>query len=211
VNGNGVQLTAGSDSQAVVTVGGHTLTAVDVGKSIMLKDGSSTVLVKEGSQTKFEGQTVSVGPNGSVVVINGKTATLSAVGGGSTTESAIITAGGHTITALDKPGSVILKDGSSTATVKDGKTITFEGQKITILPNGNAVVVNGKTTSFSSTSSATTGVGGYVNGGLGGTQSNTKSASGPVQTNAASSAYAGNTSTLLSGALFGFMSVLAFL
>ena len=186
IDGLHVPLTAVSSSQAVITAGGHTLTAVDSGKSVILQDGSKTITVKDGARTTFDGHTISVGPSGSAIVVDGKTVTLSAA----PTPQAIITAGGHTITALDMSGSVILQDGHSTTTVKEGRKVVFEGQTIKIPSHGTAVVVNGRkidfTTSTSAASKTTTGVGGYVHSGLGGHTS--KPTAKPTHTNAAASA-----------------------
>ena len=85
-------------------------------------------------------------------------------------------------------GSVILEDGHSTTVVKDGRNVVFEGQTIKVPSHGTAVVVNGKTTQFTtSTSATTTGVGGYVNSGLGGKPSQSPTVQ-PASTNAAASA-----------------------
>jgi hypothetical protein len=186
VNGDHVHLTGVLSSQAVITAGGDTITAVDSGSSVILKEGSKTITLKDGGSTKFEGHTISIGPSGSVVVVDGKTATLLAA----PTPEAIITAGGHTITALDMSGSVILEDGHSTTTVKDGRNVVFEGQTIKVPSHGTAVVVNGKTVQFTtSTSATTTGVGGYVNSGLGGGGTPGPSSSvQPAGTNAAAPA-----------------------
>ena len=184
VNGQKVPLTGVLSSQAVITASGDTLTAIDSGSKVIIKEGSKTITVKDGGSTKFEGHTISVGPSGSAVVVDGKTASLSAA----PTPEAIITAGGHTITALDMSGSVILQDGQSTTTVKDGRNVVFEGQTFKVPSQGTAVVVSGKTTKFTtSTSPTTTGVGGYVNSGIGGTSTPTSTAQAPG-TNAAASA-----------------------
>ena len=187
VNGDHVPLTAVLSSQAVITAGSNTLTAVDSGRYVVFHEGSSTIRAKDGSQTTFEGHTISVGPSGSAVVVDGKTATLSAA----PTPEAVITAGGHTVTALDMSSSVILEDGSSTAIVRDGRTIVFEGQTFSIPSHGTAVVVNGKTVTFTTEAPTTsTGVGDYVVSGLGGstTPRATATPASLADTNAAASA-----------------------
>lgn len=188
VNGNNVALTSGEQLQATLTAGGHTFTAIDAGKSIVVKDRSSTIVLRDGEKTVFDGQTISAVSTGNAVVIDGKTTTLSAIKGAETSRSAVITAGGHTITALDKSGSVILEDGSTTATIRDGRTAVFEGQTFSVPRHGSAVVVNGKTTSFSSSEEpTTTGVGAYITGGLGrGGNSSPTSTAVLATTNAAS-------------------------
>ncbi|KAK3686634.1 hypothetical protein LTR37_019615 [Vermiconidia calcicola] len=224
VNGEHALLTAAGSSQAVITAGGHTFTAVDVGSSIVLKDGSSTITVKEGSQTEFEDQIVSVGPSGSgFLVVNGKTTSLSAAAAATTSSEAIITANGHTITAIDKSGSVVLDDASSTVTVKDGRKVTFEGQTISIPHNGSGfVVVNGETTSFSavasttiSSSSTTADLGAYITGGLSGgdSPSETGSEDQPPEnsTNGAASSAGLSVVTSFGVAVLGLLSALALL
>lgn len=210
VNGNGVPLTAAGSSQAVVTAGGHRFTAIDVGKSVIVKDGSSTLVVKDGSQTTFEGQKVSVVPDGGAIVINGKTTSLSALGSDKATASITVTAGGHTITALDKSGSVVLKEASSTVTVKDGKVATFQGQKVSILPNGSAVIINGATTSFS-TKATTTDVGSYITKGLSGGSSPSPSPSITVANGAEPFSRPSHAMCVLCAAVLGFMGMVAIL
>ena len=209
VNGHGTTLTAAGASQAIVTAGGHTFTAVDAGKSVVLKDGTSTVMIKDGSHTTFDGQSISIGPHGSAVVVNGKTTSLSRTSGPASTQ-AIITAGGEHFTAVDKSGSVILSDASSTITVKDGQTTTFDGQKISVLPNGSAVVVNGKTTSLTSAAATTTtGAGHYIAHGIGGGGSGGSSST--PGTNAAELAAGLPAVKVLGGVVLGLLSILAIL
>ncbi|KAK3704185.1 hypothetical protein LTR37_014025 [Vermiconidia calcicola] len=218
VNGEHAPLTAADSSQAVVTAGGHTFTAVDVGSSVVLKDGSSTITVKEGSQTEFEDQTVSVGPSDSgFVVVNGKTTSLSAAAA-TTSSEAIITAGGYTITAIDKAGSVVLEDASSTVTVKDGRKVTFDGQTISIPRSGSVVVANGKTTSFSavaessttSSSSTTANLGAYITGGLSGGATGSEDKPPENSTNGAASAGL-HVITVIGAAVVCLLSALALL
>ena len=69
---NGVTATLGGTSDATVKAGGHRFTASEAGNSLILKDGHSTLTLQDGSQTIFEGQTISAGRNGGVIVVNGK-------------------------------------------------------------------------------------------------------------------------------------------
>lgn len=57
VDGHKVPLTAAGGAQAVITIDGHIITAINAGKSIILKEKSSTIMVKDGAQTTFEGHT----------------------------------------------------------------------------------------------------------------------------------------------------------
>ena len=179
------ETTAAPSAHAVITAGGHTLTAVDENSSVILHEGSKTITLRDGSQTTFHGHVISVGPHGSSLVVDGKTTTLTT----SPTSQITIITGGHTITALDMSGYVRLVDGSTTKTVKDGRTVTFESQTFAVPASGTAVVVNGKTvqlTTSTSTSASktTTGIGDYVHSGLGG--GGTPSATvQPADTNAA--------------------------
>ncbi|KAK5175211.1 uncharacterized protein LTR77_000348 [Saxophila tyrrhenica] len=210
VNGDGVQLTTGDGSQATISAGGHKFTAVDAGKWVIFKDGSSRIIVKHGSQTKFHGQTVSVAPSGTAVVINGRTTTLSVGGKTTATESLVVTAGGHTITALDRSGSVVLKESSSTATVKDGRDATFAGQTISVMPKGSVLVVNGKTTSFGA-SKTSTDVGSYITGGLGHGAGSSPGPSATPATGAASSLGSSSLMGTLGAGLLAFIGMVAIL
>ena len=209
VNGHHVPFTAADASKAVVTAGGHTFTAVYVGKSVILKDGSSTITVKDGSHTRFAGQDITVGPHGGAIIVNGKTKSLSATATG----EAVITAGGHTFTASDMSGSVILVDGTSTKTVRDGNTVVFDGQTISAKPGGTAVVINdGKTGKLTKGSAkTTTGIGDYVASGLG--ASRTEPGSASVQSSNPNVAASAGLPTMkvLGPVVFGILSVLAFL
>ena len=153
VNGNITPLSAAEGvegaSQAVITAGGHTITAVDAGNSVLLVDGSTTKTLQDGSDAVFQGQTISAQEGGMAVVVNGHTSTLtSAIA--LATGQAIVTADDHTFSVLDLPGFVVVQDGTSSLTIRDGATATFDGQTITALASGNAVVVDGKTMSMTS-------------------------------------------------------------
>lgn len=152
VNGNIIPLTGAEGvegaSQAVITANGHTITAVDSGNSVVLIDGSVTATLEDGSDIVFQGQTISAQGSGmAVVVVNGHTSSLSSAIALATGQ-AIVTAGDHIFSALDLPGYVVLHDGTSSLTIRDGATATFDGQVITALANGDAVVVNGQTMSM---------------------------------------------------------------
>lgn len=151
VNGNITPLTAAEGvegaSQAVMTANGHTITAMDSGNSVVLVDGSITKTLQDGSAIVFQGQTISAQERGMAVVVNGHTSSLTSAMAFATGQ-AVVTADGRTYSVLDLPGFVVLQDGSSSLTVRDGATATFDGQTITALQNGQAVVVDGKTMSM---------------------------------------------------------------
>ncbi|KAK3639110.1 hypothetical protein LTR56_012659 [Elasticomyces elasticus] len=129
-------------SQAVITANGQTITAVQDGSSLVLKDGSSTTTVPAGSPATFDGQTVSAASGGALIV-NGQTVTpMTAQATGSTGE-VVITTNGQTFTAVQSGSSLVLKDGSSTTAVPAGSAATFDGQTVSAA-SGGALVVNGQ-------------------------------------------------------------------
>ena len=169
VNGKPAQLTAGSGlPQAVFTAGDHTFTVFDDQGSATLKDSSTSFTLQDGAWTTIDGHGITMGPEGGSIIVDDKTTLVSPV----TAPSAVITADGSTITAIDKSGSVLLVDGTHTATVNDGDTITFEGEEISIPTSGANVVVDGTTFTMSGSS---TGISDYITKGLGGADSSPSS------------------------------------
>ncbi|KAK5136864.1 hypothetical protein LTR08_001786 [Meristemomyces frigidus] len=139
-------------SQAIVTAGGHTFTAVQSGGAVVLQDASSTAAVNGNSVATFADQTVSLLPHGSGFAVNGQTVNTfapapmsGAVAAGAT--QAVVTAGGHTFTAIQDGGSLILQDASSTSTVSSDSVAIFAGQTVSLLSSGSAFAVNGQTLS----------------------------------------------------------------
>lgn len=151
VNGNILPLTAAKGvegaSQAVISANGHTITALDAENSVLLVDGSMTRTLLDGSDAVFQGQTFSAQETGMAVVVNGHTSSLTSAVAFATGQ-AIITTGAETFSVFDLPGYVVLQDGSASMAIRDGATATFQGQTITALQSGNAVVVNGTTLSM---------------------------------------------------------------
>ncbi len=202
------------ESAVVITTNGRTITAIREGRSIILVDGTSTATVRDGSHVTFEGQTVSVPDRGASVAVNGKILPLTAAGG----SQAVVTAEGHIFTAVDVGRSIMLKDVSSTALVKDGRQTQFEGQTISVGPQGTAIVVDGKTITLSevkkttsSTSRTTTGIGDYVHHGLGGATRSSSPATAPDTGAAPRSIDAGMAVKIFSAAVLGCISALIFL
>lgn len=159
----GLGNSATSPTEAVITTDGKTLTAIQAMGSIILQDASSTVTVPVGSAVTFEGQTISAGSSGAVVV-NGNAITPSA---SSTPTEAVITVSNGALAAFQSGDSILLQDISSTATVKDGGTVVFEGHTISAMPSGTAVVVDGTSTiQLAAAPVSSNGLGGYINSGL---------------------------------------------
>ncbi|KAK4543243.1 hypothetical protein LTR36_005793 [Oleoguttula mirabilis] len=74
--------------EAVITASGHTFTATQTGSEIVLLDASSTITLLAGSETIFDGQTVSADSSGNVMVVDGSvTQTLSRHSGTSAVSS----------------------------------------------------------------------------------------------------------------------------
>ncbi|KYG43839.1 hypothetical protein M433DRAFT_330714 [Acidomyces richmondensis BFW] len=146
-------LTSSGQFDAIVNAGGQKFTAVQSGSYILLADGDSTITISDGQVTTFNGQIVSALSNGIGVAIDGSTtARFSA----QPTADAIITAGGHTFTAYPSGDFILLVDGSSTATLRDGQTTILEGQTVKALLDGDGIVVGAtKTDIFSNFSTST--------------------------------------------------------
>lgn len=151
VNGAITPLTAGEElqgaSQSVITANGHTVTAIDSGDSVLLVDGSMTKTLQDGAEMVFQPQTFSAEENAMAIVVNGRTTAMSSALAFATGQ-ALMTVGDQTFSALDLPGYVVLQDGSTSTNIRDGATATFDGQVVTALRNGDAVVVDGKTRSL---------------------------------------------------------------
>ncbi|KAK4508216.1 hypothetical protein PRZ48_001954 [Zasmidium cellare] len=166
---------------ALVTAGEQTFSASQSDGSIIFVDGSSTIEVPAGSQTIVDGHTFSVGPNGNAMIVDGSTVSIGNAASPTPTEI-VVTANRNTFTAVDESGSVILRDGSSTVTVRDGAQTAFEGQSISVLPDGKGIVVNGSITTSFGGSATTTGLGDYINGGLGESATSTGGSTGASTT-----------------------------
>ncbi|KAI6824829.1 hypothetical protein KC327_g8010 [Hortaea werneckii] len=159
---------APTSPSAVFTAGSHTITALQTGNFMILKASTSTISVSDGAETTFEGQAVSVASNGRSVGFGSQTITLSSMATPASDGQAIFTADDHTITARQSANSVILLDGSSTITIKDGATTRFEGEDLSVASNGGSIIVDGTSTVFltETPSASSTGIGGYINSGL---------------------------------------------
>ncbi|KAI7199752.1 hypothetical protein KC316_g4779 [Hortaea werneckii] len=176
-NGNGFVLggqtisfnaAASASASAVFTAGTHTITALEADDSVILKDSTSTVSVSDGAETSFEGQAVSVASNGQSVLFGSQTITLDSMVTPAPDGQAVFTVDDHTITAKQSGDSVIIQDQSSTITVKDGATTSFEGEDLSIASDGSSIIIDGTSTVLlaETTSASSTGMGGYINSGL---------------------------------------------
>ncbi|KAF2166584.1 hypothetical protein M409DRAFT_23218 [Zasmidium cellare ATCC 36951] len=149
---------ASSESGAAITFTehGHAITATPIPGAIVVSDGSGTITLKDGSSTVFDGETISALPSGQGLVVDGSSTMLFPTGSSSRHGEATFTEHGHTITASDIPGGVVLWDGSSSVTVKDGSSTIFEGETISVPSNGQTVVVDGTTSALDGATTATT-------------------------------------------------------
>ncbi|KAI6908823.1 hypothetical protein KC318_g969 [Hortaea werneckii] len=177
---------ASASASAVFTAGTHTITALEAGDSVILKDSTSTISVSDGAETTFESQVVSVASNGQSVIFGSQTITLDSMVTPGPNGQAVFTVDDHTITAKQSRDSVVIQDESSTITVRDGATTRFEGEDLSIASDGRTIVIDGTSTVLltETTSASSTGMGGYINSGLspgasatGGTQSSPSSTS----------------------------------
>ncbi|KAI7154409.1 hypothetical protein KC349_g7668 [Hortaea werneckii] len=176
-NGNGFVLggqtisfnaATSASASAVFTAGTHTITALEAGDSVILKDSTSTISVSDGAETTFEGQAVSVASNGQSVMFGSQTITLDSRVTPAPNGQAVFTVDDHTITAKQSGDSVIIQDEGSTITVRDGATTRFEGEDLSIASDGSSLVIDGTSTVLltETTSASSTGMGGYINSGL---------------------------------------------
>jgi len=146
-------LTSSVQLDAVVTASGRPFTAVQSGIYAVLEDGSSTITISEDQVTTFDGKTVSALSNGGGIVIDG---TTTAVFSAQPRVDTVITVGGHLFTAYPSGNFILFADASSTITLRDGQTTTFDGQTVKALSNGDGLAVNGtKTDMFSGISTST--------------------------------------------------------
>ncbi|KAI7217109.1 hypothetical protein KC333_g4429 [Hortaea werneckii] len=159
---------ATASASAVFTAGTHTITALQADDSVILKDSTSTISVSDGAETTFEGQAVSVATNGQSVLFGSQTITLDSMVTPAPDGQAVFTVDDHTITAKQSGDSVIIQDQSSTMTVKDGATTSFEDEDLSIASDGSSIVIDGTSTVLlaETTSASSTGMGGYINSGL---------------------------------------------
>lgn len=180
-------------SEVVVTTNGHTVTAIPIGSSVVLAEGSSTLTISNGAAATFAGQVVSAEPSGSGIVVNGQALSVSAASP-SATEQIVITTNGHTFTVLETViTALLLEDMSSTLTLLNGQVATFESQ--TVSGAAPAIVVNGQTLSASTASvTSSTGLGGYIQSGINPTGTSAITAAG----SASASHSASSCSNLLS-------------
>ena len=159
---------ASASASNVFTAGTHTITALQAGDSVILKDSTSTASVSDGAETTFESQAVSVASNGQSVLFGSQTIILDSRVTPAPDGQAVFTVDDHTITAKQSRDSVIIQDQSSTITVPDGATTRFEGEDLSIASDGSSIVVDGTSTVLltETTSASSTGMGGYINSGL---------------------------------------------
>lgn len=159
---------ATASPSAVFTASTHTITALQAGNSVILKDSTSTISISDGAETTFEGQEVSVASNGQSILFGSQTITLDSIVTPAPNGQAVFTVDDHTITAKQSGDSVIIQDQSSTITVQDGATTRFEGEDLSIASDGRSIVIDGTSTVLlpETTSASSTGMGGYINSGL---------------------------------------------
>lgn len=120
-----------------------------------------TVLAVRGTNMLFSRTIIGSGSSKTTEYIHGSlTLTLTVVGTGlsqitviaggqAQTPGPVVTAGGKVLTMIQHPDFILLEDSSSTMTVSDGSAVTFEGQRISMLTNGRAAVVDGTTVGVS--------------------------------------------------------------
>ncbi|KAK5734907.1 hypothetical protein LTR17_008540 [Elasticomyces elasticus] len=139
------QSTGADPAEAVVTLGGHTVTAMQgLGASTNVVEVAGTTLSVGGSAATISGQVVSAASNG--IVVGSQTVAYSTEG----QPSAVFTALGSSFSAVEgsDPGVVVV-DGTTLSI--GGPAQTIDGVELSAATNG--VVVGGSTTVVLSTSS----------------------------------------------------------
>ncbi|MCJ1338217.1 hypothetical protein MMC09_003503 [Bachmanniomyces sp. S44760] len=161
-------------SSGVLTIQGHTFSAVQpAGSSNEIVIGSATLSVS-GPAATISGQVLSLGPSG--LVIPGTSIPLSALptnAPSSLVESAaVITIDGQTWTALETPGAnqALLIDASTTETINLSSPLTINGSVISLNPTAGLVIGGSLTVPFTPTTvpASSGGIGAYIISGIGG-------------------------------------------
>lgn len=147
-------------SQPEITIGGSTITALpnsnvrDFGQPGDGASGPSFVVsgqtLAPGHQITVDGNTISLAPAGSFVVVNGVTSTVANAEASRTTPPPIIL-GGSVINAIPGTGTTFAF-GSQLLT--PGGVITVDGTTISLAPSANAVIINGVTSTFENAAAA---------------------------------------------------------
>ncbi|CAO2651272.1 Nn.00g095690.m01.CDS01 [Neocucurbitaria sp. VM-36] len=138
--------TAGPTGGPVLTIGGNTVTANPEGQFVVgtqtLAPGSPAITVS--------GTAYSLGPSGTVLVVNGVSSTLANNNNNNNpaiTAAPALTIDGKTYTATVQDGSAEYVLGAGT-TLQPGDAVTISGTTYSLDPKGTALVVNGQTSSI---------------------------------------------------------------
>ncbi|OQO06069.1 hypothetical protein B0A48_08657 [Cryoendolithus antarcticus] len=152
-------LPAAPDRTSVAIVaGGQTLTVLGSGSAVVVAQGGSTVTVVPGQPATLGSQTISLASDNGGLVVGSATfanvGTSSPANAGSGLASAVLTAGGQTITAVAQGGSVVFNNGGTEVTVAIGATATTAGQVVNVPRTGGVVVIDGSALQLSASQAA---------------------------------------------------------
>jgi hypothetical protein len=143
VGGSTVAIAPGPTGPPVLTVGQNTVTANSQGQFVV---GTQT-LTPGGPAITVDGSTLSLGPSGSIAIVNGVTQTLG--NAPFATGAPVITVGGRTVSATVVGGSTqfVLAPGQ---TLTPGGVLTLDGTTFSMPSDGSGstVVVNGVTSTL---------------------------------------------------------------
>ena len=131
-------------AQPVITIGDSTFTA-----NARDPDSAPTFIINgqtliTGQGITVDGTTISLGPSGSFVVINGATSTFPTLAAQITAPP--LTIGTDVFTTLSGPGTTYL---IGTQKLTPGSAITVSGTTISLAPSATALIINGHTTLLS--------------------------------------------------------------
>lgn len=152
VNNGGAATTANfqgsekpTNNQATFVDGGTTYTAIQTAGSGTAVLGGATLSPGGPAATLANGETVSLGPAGVVLIDNGKTSTVAFEAAPTFAQEATFAIDGTTYTALGtgRPGTAVVDDQTLTL---GGPSMTINGETISIGPGGPVIVDDGRTT-----------------------------------------------------------------
>lgn len=134
---------ANQSSEVVFTAGSQFLTAIQSDGSVVIAGVSTTTTLARGAVATIGGQSVSAQSDGSGIVVGSSDIAFSASFSVQAPSAVTFTAAGHTLTAFEASGIVVLAGEGSTTTLPPEGVATFAGQSVSFPAAGNGIVVDG--------------------------------------------------------------------
>jgi hypothetical protein len=145
---NGDDPVASSPAMEILTIDSQAVTAIKTdGSFLIAEDGISSELTP-GSSVIVDGQAISVLSGDSALLLDGfRTISLSTAATASLQAgSAVWTTNGHTFTASQHSGSVVVQEQGRAKTLAQGAAATIAGQVLSIPASRSGVLVDGTST-----------------------------------------------------------------